>query len=161
MSLINQPPQFMLQTDASLTGSGVVIQGKCISGTWLSQEIWHIKELELLSIKFAFQTFLKDQKLTLVHIQMKNMVALAHIRDKESKNDENSAIAIWEISLSNGVMITGKYLSSALNKLAYQEPRRMTKNSKRILCEDILSWDDTLVEDTLCEDTLEVNLFAS
>ena len=83
MSLINQPPQFMLQTDASLTGSGAVIQGKCISGTWLSQEIWHIKELELLSIKFAFQTFLKDQKLTLVHIQMKNMVALAHIRDKE------------------------------------------------------------------------------
>ena len=79
MSLINQPPQFMLHTDASLTGSGAVIQGKCIIGTWISQEIWHIKELELLSVKFAFQTFLKDQKLTLVHIQMKNMVALAHI----------------------------------------------------------------------------------
>lgn len=71
------------------------------------------------------------------------------------------AMEIWEISLSNGVMITGKYLPSALNKLAYQESRRRTKNSKRILCEDILSWDDTLVEDTLCEDTLEVNRFAS
>ena len=85
MSLINQPSQSQLQIDVSLTGSGVVLQGKCISGTWTCQEImWHINELELLVVKIIFQTFLKDRS---------NMVALTFLKNgwyKESKNYKNN-----------------------------------------------------------------------
>ena len=84
MSLINEPSQSQLQIDASLTGSWVVLQGKCISGTWTCQEImWHINELEILVVKILFQTFLKDRS---------NMVALTFLKMGGIKNQKITKI---------------------------------------------------------------------
>ena len=80
-SLLKQVPQFVPQTDASLTGWGAALQGKSIGGTWSFQERkWHINELELLAVKLALQTFLKSQNFTSIHIQMDNIVALTYLK---------------------------------------------------------------------------------
>ena len=76
-----------------------VIQGKCISGAWTCQErMWHTNEVDLLAVKLAFQTFLKDQKLASVHTQMDNMVALTNLRKNGgTKNQGITKIGkIWE-----------------------------------------------------------------
>ena len=60
--------------------------------------MWHVNEVDLLAVKLAFQTFLKDQKLASVHTQMDNMVALTNLRKNGgTKNQGITKIAkIWE-----------------------------------------------------------------
>ena len=60
--------------------------------------MWHINEVDLLAVKLAFQTFLKDQKLASVHTQMDNMVALTNLRKNGgTKYQGITKIAkIWE-----------------------------------------------------------------
>ena len=88
MSLINQPP--LLQTDASLTGwgggeggweGGALLQRKCIRGLDMSGDNMAYRRARTP----VFQTFLKDKKLTSVHIQMDNMVALTYLRNEDKE----------------------------------------------------------------------------
>ena len=60
--------------------------------------MWHVNEVDLLAVKLAFQTFLKDQKLASVHTQMDNMVALTNLRKNGgTKNQGITKIGkIWE-----------------------------------------------------------------
>ena len=100
---------------------GVALQGKCISGTWKYLErMWHMKELELLAVKFTFETFLKDKNLTSIHIQIV-MVARTYLKNGGTKNHKitNLVKGIWEILLSNGIKITVEYLPSGPNKLVH------------------------------------------
>ena len=137
-SLLKQVPQFVLQTDASLTGWGAALQGKSIGGTWSFQERkWHINELELLAVKLALQTFLKSQNFTSIHIQMDNIVALTYLkRMGGSKNQKMTILSkeIWEILISKQIMITVEYLTSSLNKVAGLESRRKVDFSEWVLC---------------------------
>lgn len=98
MSLLNQPPKSLLQTNASLRRQvrggtrGIGEARTC------EERMWRINNLEILAMKFAFQTFLKDQKLASVHTQMDNMVALTNLRKNGgTKNQGITKIAkIWE-----------------------------------------------------------------
>ena len=64
MSLLNQPPKSLLQTNASLrrqvrgSTTGISEARTC------EERTWRISNLEILAMKFAFQTFLKYQNLT-------------------------------------------------------------------------------------------------
>ena len=64
MSLLNQPPKSLLQTNASLRRQvrggtrGIGEARTC------EERMWRINNLEILAMKFTFQTFLKDQNLT-------------------------------------------------------------------------------------------------
>ena len=60
----------MLQAGASLTGWGAAFQGKSTGETWSFQESkWHISDFELLAVKPALQTFLKNQNVTSIRIE--------------------------------------------------------------------------------------------
>ena len=64
MPLSNQPPKSLLQTNTSLRRQ---VRGGTtgIRETRTYEEgMWRINNLEILAMKFAFQTFLKDQNLT-------------------------------------------------------------------------------------------------
>ena len=99
--------------------------GKCTRGTWTCHEImWHINELELLAVKFAFQTFSKGQYLKRMRC----------IRNQKMTKIANN---IWGVLLSNGITTTVEHFPSALSRLADQESRRRTKNSEWILCKDV------------------------
>ena len=79
---------------------------------------WHINELKLLTVKLSFQIFSKYQKMTSVHIQMDNILALTYLKNRKMTKIKNET---WEHLISNGITITVEYLLSALNKLAHQE----------------------------------------
>ena len=79
--LIQLPAQALLQTDASLTGWGVVWEGMKTGGAWAQQERrMHIIELEVLALKLALETLMKEQEIKSLHIQMDNIVALTLLK---------------------------------------------------------------------------------
>ena len=88
----------------------------------------HVNKLELLAVKLTLQTFLKDQKLFSVHIEMDNVLVLTYLknigeRGTQDKKMTKTAKEFWEMLLSHGITITVEYLPCALNKLADQKPR--------------------------------------
>ena len=77
------------------------------------------KELELLAVKLAIQTFLKSQKFTSIHVQMNNIVALTYLKKIGGTRNQKLTILlkeIWEILISEQIMIAVEYLPSSLNK---------------------------------------------
>ena len=102
--------------------------------------MWHINELELVAVKFAFLTISSIKILTSVHIQINNMVALTYLKEMwGAKNKKMTKMPkeIWEVLLSNGITITVEYLPKALNKRADQESQPRTENSEWILCKNV------------------------
>ena len=115
--------------------------GKVHNRTPTCQErMWHINELELVAVKFAFLTISSIKILTSVHIQINNMVALTYLKEMwGAKNKKMTKMPkeIWEVLLSNGITITVEYLPKALNKRADQESQPRTENSEWILCKNV------------------------
>ena len=63
----------VIQTDASMTGVST-------GGKWSRQEQKkHINVLELLAVKLALLTYLKDQTRKIIHLQIDNMTALSYL----------------------------------------------------------------------------------
>ena len=92
----------------------------------------HIKELELLALKLALETFLKAQEIKSLHIQMDNIVALTYfLKMGGIKNLQMSCLSkqIWELLLRKKVTVTAEYLPSAPKKHAGIESRYTTDSS--------------------------------
>ena len=133
-TLIQLPAEALSQIDASLTGWGAVWEGMKTEGTWTQQEKrMQINELELFALKLALETFLKAQETKLLHIQMKNIVALTYFLKMEgTKNLQMVYLSkqIWKLLLRKKVTVTAEYLPSALNKHADIESRQKTDSSE-------------------------------
>ena len=69
-------------TPPSNQGWGAALEGGISTGgSWTKEEKenFHINELELLAAELAIKTFLKDQKIELIHLHMDNMTALYYL----------------------------------------------------------------------------------
>ena len=129
-TLIQLPAQALLQTDAW----GAVWEGMKTGGTWTEQERRvHIKELELLALKLALETFLKAQEIKSLYIQMDNIMALTYfLKMGGTKNLQMVCLSkqIWKLLLRKKVTVTADHLPSALKKHADIESRRKTDSSE-------------------------------
>ena len=117
-SFLKHSPQVVLQTDTSLFGWSPALQEKGFLCYSSRKEIAY-KELELLAVKLAIQTFLKSQKFTSIHVQMNNIVALTYLKKIGGTRNQKLTILlkeIWEILISEQIMIAVEYLPSSLNK---------------------------------------------
>ena len=73
-------PSVIIQTDASNTGWGAVMDKVSIGGPWLkSEEMYHINALELLAVTHAVKSFLKDKNNLQVLIQTDNITTMTYI----------------------------------------------------------------------------------
>ena len=140
--LLKQAPQAVLQMDASLIGLGAALQRKSIGGTWSFQERkWHINELELLAVELVLRTFLKSQNYFNSHTNGQH--SGFDISEKKNgggtKNQKMTILSkeIWEILISEQIMITVEYLPSSLNKVPDLESRCTVDSSKWVLCRPV------------------------
>ena len=85
--------------------------------------------LELLAVKLALLTYLKDQTRKIIHLQIDNMTALSYLVKMGggggTRNQELIQISkeIWDFLLSRQITITAEYLPSSLNVIADWESR--------------------------------------
>ena len=75
----SNPPNLLIQSDASLQGCGAVNNGTKTGGHWSAEEKHqHINNLELQAGTFAVQTFTKGMGNIQVLLQMDNQSAVGY-----------------------------------------------------------------------------------
>ena len=79
----------------------------------------HINVLELLAIKLAIQTFSKILKHKVIHLQIRNMVALT-LKMEGTHNLKLVQLTkeIWDHLLQYGITLTAEYFPGKLNVTA-------------------------------------------
>ena len=130
-------PDMVIYSDASShIGWGAAVEGgMSTGGVWTQQEkdAYHINELELMGAELALQTFVKDQKMKLVHLFMDNMTALSYIANKGgTKSVTLTSIAkrILTYLQDRGITITVSWIPSHLNKRADFRSRQKPNSSE-------------------------------
>ena len=80
-AIISPSPDLVIETDASLTGWGAVLDQQRIGGAWNSEEKeLHINVLELKGALFAVRAFATDKANIHVHLKMDNVSAVTYIQ---------------------------------------------------------------------------------
>jgi len=75
-----QPPNLVIETDASMVSWGTICNGIRAGGLWSQQEQQrHINVLKLMAGMFAVQVFAKKEKDMHIHLRMDNTSALAYV----------------------------------------------------------------------------------
>ena len=109
-------------------------QGIAIGGKWSKQESYkYINILEMIAVKLALLTFMKTRKVTSVHFQIDNIVALTYVIKMGGLHNQellNLAKDIWEYAFHHMITITAEYIPSHLNVEADWESRN--KVHKRV-----------------------------
>jgi len=140
-SLIQMPPQLIIQTDASKTGWGASCQGQATGGAWSKEERQlHINVLELKAVNLALLSFVKKGDIKSIHFQ--NTTAIRYLQKMggtKSLELLNISKEIWKFLLFWGITITTEYLPSKLNVVADFESRRRMGSSEWKLCPDVFS----------------------
>jgi len=157
--LVQTQPQIIIQTDASKTGWGASCQGMTTRGVWSNQEKeLHINVLELLAVKLALLSFMKDRVVKSIHFQIDNTTAIRYLA--KMGGTHNSVLLklskeIWKFLLERGITITTEYLPSKLNVIADRESRARIDSSEWKMCPKVFS--------QVCQKlgTPQIDLFAS
>ena len=125
--LISPPPQLVIQTDASKKGWGAVCRNQKAGGLWSKEEQQeHINVLELRAARIALLTYIPMFRVTSVHMQMDNIVALTYLLKMggtKSLDLLTESKEIWGFLLSNRITLTAEYLPGILNVEADRESR--------------------------------------
>jgi len=141
--LVQTQPQIIIQTDASKTGWGASCQGMTTRGVWSNQEKeLHINVLELLAVKLALLSFMKDRVVKSIHFQIDNTTAIRYLA--KMGGTHNSVLLklskeIWKFLLERGITITTEYLPSKLNVIADRESRARIDSSEWKMCPKVFS----------------------
>ena len=137
--LVIQPlAQVLIQTDTSKKGWRVVCREIRTRGQWSKKEQYvHISHLELSAIKFAILIFPKMWKMSALHIQAGNKIALSYfLKMRGRKNPELIQISkeIWEFPFRYGITITAEHLPGNLNCKADWESWHQKDSTEWKLC---------------------------
>ncbi len=80
----------MITTDASMTGCGVVFEGRPASGEWTEEFLsWHINCLELRAVFLALMYFLPVLGGHHIIVRTDNMAVVSHINRQEGSRSHN------------------------------------------------------------------------
>lgn len=115
-------PTIALYTDASDTGWGAVLDRQRAAGHWSREQAsLHINERELIAIELGLRSFLSLLRDQVVFLRVDNTVAVAYINHQGGTHSPRlSAVSqrIWELSLSNGMLIEASHIPGIDNVLA-------------------------------------------
>ncbi|XP_063912268.1 uncharacterized protein LOC135129117 [Zophobas morio] len=118
---------FVIYTDASLTGWGACCDEEKTHGWWTATESQHhINYLELLAIAYALKSFAKYKKSCSILIRTDNTTALSYINRMGSIQYpalSNLARDIWEFCEERNLWFFASYINSGKNTVADSEVR--------------------------------------
>lgn len=140
-----QPPvvDCTINSDASLTGWGGVMNNISTGGHWLKNEaINHINYLELLAAYFVLKSFLKDVIGKHVKMMIDNTTAVFVINNMGTcHSDPCNSIAckIWILCEENGIWLTAAHIPGKENVIADYESRKINLDTEWMLNPQYLS----------------------
>ena len=133
--LVILPPDLVIQSDAAKTGGwGAATHNESTGGMWKREEMkLHINILELLAAELAIRTFTKERRVSSIHLQIDNTVALSYlIKMGGTKNTELTKISkrIWHYLLDKEITLTAEWIPSHLNVMADWESRNVEDSTE-------------------------------
>ena len=153
-----EPPEIIIQSDAATSGGGWGASTKDLStgGTWTKEEKLHINILELMAVELAVKTFTRNRKVSSIHLQIDNTVALSYlIKMGGTKSWELTKISkkIWHYLLE--IRLTAEWIQTQLNIVADWESRNVKDSTEWKLSQTIFQ--------KICKamGTPNIDLFAS
>ena len=119
-SLLTTPPQYILTTDASLSGWGAVLDGLETRGHWAHAEIVHINVLELKAVLFGLQSLCSHIFNSHIRVISDNTTVVACLARAGSIRplllDVTESIFHW--AFVNGNSISAEFLCGVENTVA-------------------------------------------
>ena len=80
-AIISPSPDLTIETDASLSGWGAVLEDQKIGGVWNPEEAkLHINVLELKGALFAVRSFASEKRNIHIHLKMDNISAVTYLQ---------------------------------------------------------------------------------
>jgi ribonuclease HI len=125
-TVINKPPEVVLETDASATGWGAVCQQKTASGEWdLEMSAKPSNTRELMAVLLAILTFKQELANKTVLLRSDNITTVACINKLMGVSQDLHMItqAIFNLLQQHQITLTAKYLPGVQNTLADQQSR--------------------------------------
>ena len=155
-----EPPEIIIQSDAATSG-GWSASTKDLStgGTWTKEERkLHINILELMAVELAVKTFTRNRKVSSIHLQIDNTVALSYLMKMGgTKSWELTKISkrIWHYLLDKEITLTAEWIPTQLNIVADWESRNVKDSTEWKLSQTIFQ--------KICKamGTPNIDLFAS
>lgn len=153
-------PDFVLTTDASLSGWGACFEDTSTGGMWsVTEKCHHINYLELLAVFQGLKTFVKLKHDIHTRVMTDNTTTIAcinHMGTSHSPTCNALAKDIWEWCINRKIWLSACHIAGKFNTIADSESRKNASSAEwqinsRVL-QDSLSSIDFLPE---------IDLFAS
>ena len=155
-----EPPEIIIQSDAATSGGwGATTKDLSTGGTWTKEERkLHINILELMAVELAVKTFTRNRKVSSIHLQIDNTVALSYLMKMGgTKSWELTKISkrIWHYLLDKEITLTAEWIPTQLNIVADWESRYVKDSTEWKLSQTIFQ--------KICKamGTPNIDLFAS
>lgn len=153
-------PDFVIFTDASLTGWGCHCDSGRTGGHWKPEEAEHsINVLELKAVLFGLQTFVKEKKNIHIRVMSDNMTAVSCVNKMGTSHSQacNTVTkTIWLFAKERGLWLSAAFIPGKQNVEADEESRKLNLD---------LEWkiDPELLKEALflLKFQPEIDLFAS
>uniref|UniRef100_A0AC35F6U8 Reverse transcriptase domain-containing protein n=1 Tax=Panagrolaimus sp. PS1159 TaxID=55785 RepID=A0AC35F6U8_9BILA len=124
----------VIQTDASLKGWGMQMEGMRTGGRWSQEEsLLHINALELKAIQLSLKTAFKTAENVGVRVESDNTTAIAFINRRggtRSRLLNSIATEIWQWALSKNIYLKATHIAGVKNIEADQESRSFKECSE-------------------------------
>ena len=158
--MLEPPPQFVIETDASLRGWGAYSCGTFTGGCWSQEEaLLHINVLEMLAVLYGIKSFVKGEaKVKTILIKSDNITVVSylnHMGGTKSQTLIETARQVWEWCLQRNITLSAQYLPRLENVRADFLSRYLTDRTDWHLNPTIVQAIDRLWG------PLEVDLFAT
>ena len=133
-------PDFVLFTDASLTGWGCSCETGRTGGHWDYAEAQ--SNINVLEMKAALRSFAREKANIHVRLMMDNTTAVACVSKMGTSHSVQSNVVtkkIWQFSIKRNIWLSAAYIPGKTNTEANEEPRRENQDTEWVLNPDILS----------------------
>ena len=128
------PPEFFINTDASLLGWGCAFDSQTTGGQWSDSEAsLHINVLELKAILFSIKSFLNSLSNVHIRIRSDSSTAVHYINNLggvKSIPCHKVTKDIWLWAIKRGNLLSAEFLPGQLNVVADKASRIFDENTE-------------------------------
>ncbi|XP_040264037.1 uncharacterized protein LOC120979380 [Bufo bufo] len=132
-AIFGQRPDFVVDSDASLSGWGAHCEGITTGGGWSEIETgFHINALELLAGSFAIKSFTRDTARSCIQLRMDNVSAVRYINGMGGTRStilSRLAKDFWDYCLFKELVVLAEYLPGVHNIHADWSSRHLSDSS--------------------------------
>ena len=130
-------PDIVINTDASLTGWGGVLNERTCGGHWsLAEQTFHINYLELLAVLYVLQSFQASLVNKHVMALIDNTTAVScitHMGTSHSDLCNSITKTIWEWCIANHIWLSAAHIPGIENTGADTESRKLRDETEWML----------------------------